>query len=332
MPAVRLKKSAPREKKMMTPRGSKKPRARCAKSAAALTLALYAVVSCGLVHAGTVSLKKAWVEKYKDRATINATFHIDEAHSKPNTAKKDGDLHIAGRTRQAGIPTVAEIMNAKDEPAALQEVRNKKGSSVRMVGAWRLWFEHPPKAGEMQTQNLNQLGPVLQGTNPDHVFEIHPVSEIAAIDLGDTFGTITGFKAKEAAQAFARYNKLTAAVRADTHGLTIDSPKAGYNYVEFWFEAKGKPKALKDGGRVVLADVYTATGDEPLAQDIRMIFVPGTKPFAKVSSLEAGSELHVLGIPRVNLNALYTFAYSPANTGERRPLPYEMIIVAVYQN
>lgn len=316
----------------MKPKGNSKRFALLCKWRTAAAVGLCAVFSCGIVHAGTVSLKKAWVEKYKDRATITANFHIDEAHSKPNTAKKDGDLHIAGRTLQAGIPTVAEIMNAKDEPAALQEVRNKKGSSVRMVGAWRLWFEHPPKAGEMQTQNLNQLGPVLQGTNPDHVFEIHPLSEIATIDLGDTFGTITGFKAKDAAQAFASYNKLTAAVRADSHGITIDSPKAGYNYVEFWFEAKGKPKALKDGGRVVLADVYTADGDEPLAQDIRMIFLPGTKPFAKVASLEAGSELHVLGIPRVNLNAIFSFAYSPANTGERRPLPYEMIIVAVYQN
>jgi hypothetical protein len=282
--------------------------------------ALCYMVWSSAAFAGTVSLKKTWVEKYKDRATIEATFHIDDAHDAPNTAKKDADLHIAGRTLQVGIPVVAEIMNAKAKPAALQEVHNKKGSSVKVVGAWRLWFEHPPAQAELQAQNLDDLPPPVAGTNPDHMFEIHPLSEISAIPLGDTFTKIVNFTPKEAA------------VRADDHGMTIDSPKIGYNYVEFWIEAKGKGKAMKDGGRAVLADVFAANKDEPLAEGIRMIFVPGTAPFAKVSTIKAGSELHVLGIPRVNLNALFTFAYSPANDGTRRALPYEMIIVAVYPN
>jgi hypothetical protein len=81
-----------------------------------------------------------------------------------------------------------------------------------------------------------------------------------------------------------------------------------------------------------MADVFARDADEPVASDIRMIFVRGTAPFAKVASIVSGSELHVLGIPRVSLNELYNFAYSPANTGERRALPYEMIIVGVYPN
>jgi hypothetical protein len=295
-----------------------------------LALAVFCLVSVGISFAGTLSLKKSWVEKYKDRATIEATFHIDDAHETPNTAKKDADLHIAGRSLQVGIPMVAEIMNAKAEPAALQEVKNKKGSSTHVVGAWRLWFEHPPAAGELQAQNLDDLPPVMVGTNPDHVFEIHPLSEISSIAMGDTFTVIQGFTPKNAVEAFGRYQKLKAAVRADDHGITIDSPKIGFNYVEFRFEAKGKPKAMKDGGRAVLADVFGDNGDEPLAEDIRMIFLPETAPFAKVAGLKAGSELHVLGIPRVNLNALFTFAYSPENDGKRRALPYEMIIVGVY--
>ena len=302
------------------------------RTAVASALAACYLFSNAPAFAGRVSLKKAWVEKYKDRATIEATFHIDDAHDAPNPASKDADLHIAGRSLQVGIPTVAEIMNARTKPAALQEVRNKKGSSVKVVGAWRLWFEHPPKAGKLQAQNLNQLPQPLKGTNPDHIFEIHPLSEISAIALGDTFTKIENFKTKEATEAFGRYKKLKAAVRADGSGMTIDSPQVGFNYAEFWMVAKGKPKALKDGGRVVLADVFARDGEGPVATDIRMIFVPDSAPFAKVASIKSGSELHVLGIPRVSLNELYSFAYSPANTGERRALPYEMIIVGVYPN
>ncbi len=304
---------------------------RTATRVASLAVALAYFLLANPALAGKVNLKKSWVEKYKDRATISATFHIDDAHDHPNPAKKDADLHIAGRSLQVGIPMVVEIMNARTEPAALQEVKDKMGSSAQIVGAWRLWFEHPPH-GALQAQNLNQLPQPVAGTNPDHIFEIHPVSEISGIDLGDTFQKIAGYTPKTAAEAFGRYNQLKAAVRADDHGLTIDSPQVGFNYVEFWMTAKGNPKAMKDGGRAVLADVFGASGDEPLAEGIRMIFVPGTLPFAKLSGVEAGSELHVLGIPRVNLNALFTFAYSPANDGTRRALPYEMIIVAVYPN
>jgi hypothetical protein len=44
----------------------------------------------------TVVLKRAFVEKYKDRATIDASFFVDHAHKKPNLPKADGDMHVAG--------------------------------------------------------------------------------------------------------------------------------------------------------------------------------------------------------------------------------------------
>src|SRR5690349_2971885 len=62
-----------------------------------------------------ITLKNSFIEKYKNRATIDATFKVDKAHKKPNPPTKDGDMHIAGRSTEVGLPIVAEIMNAKFE-------------------------------------------------------------------------------------------------------------------------------------------------------------------------------------------------------------------------
>ena len=61
-----------------------------------------------------------------------------------------------------------------------------------------------------------------------------------------------------------------------------------------------------------------------------MIFIAGTTPFQKASqSLQIGDELQVVGIPRVNLNAISTFLSAAGNGTVTRKLPYEMIIVAL---
>ena len=118
--------------------------------------------------------------------------------------------------------------------------------------------------------------------------------------------------------------------------VTLSSPRSGDNYAEFTFRVSAKGTPLQDGGLAVAGDVIPEGGDadiEPLARNVRMIFVPGTPPLQKVSGgLSPGDELTVIGIPRVNLNALSAFvnAATPAARGIiTRKLPYEMIVVAV---
>jgi hypothetical protein len=60
----------------------------------------------------TITLKNSFIEQYKDKVTISASFTVDKAHKKPNAPSKDGDMHVAGRADEIGLPTVAEIMNA----------------------------------------------------------------------------------------------------------------------------------------------------------------------------------------------------------------------------
>lgn len=289
----------------------------------------------GLADAATLILKRAWIEQFKDRATIDATYVIDHAHPRPNAPSQDGDMHVAGRApKEIGLPMVAEMMNAADsavqDAVKLIHMNEGTGLSVSVSGAWRIWFEHPPSAGA-QTQFATV--PPAPNTNPDHCFEIHPLTKLAAFDVTSTYHDIKGFDAKDPTAAFGAYEKLSLSIVANATSVTLDSQKAGFNYVKFTLHATGKPTKLSDGGVALTADVLADSGeeDDALAHNIRMIFVPGTAPWTRVqSNFGIGDELDVLGIPRVNLNAVSAFvAQSAGSSAVTRKLPYEMIIVAL---
>jgi hypothetical protein len=295
----------------------------------AILLALAAVG-----RAGTIVLKRAWIEQYKDRATIDASFTIDLAHPEPNPPSQDGDLHVAGRApNEIGLPMVAEIMNAADpsEQEAVKFVHSNQGNGqfIAVSGAWRIWFEHPPASGsQIQFADV----PPATDTNPDHCFEIHPLTKIGSANLTASLHNISGFTYKPAAEAFGSYEKLPLTLLSNDTAVTLTSEKSGYNYVMFTIRVASSKTALKDGGMAVVADVLPEGEDDAsaLASKVRMIFIAGTTPFQKASqSLQIGDELHVVGIPRVNLNAISSFLSAAGNGTVTRKLPYEMIIVAL---
>ena len=282
--------------------------------------------------AGTVTLKKAFIEKYKNRATIDASFIVDRAHPRPNPPKKDGDMHVARRAQQqVGLPMVAEVMNAagKTQAAAVSEIHSDEGDNqpIPISGAWRLWFEHPSAEPQIQFNRVD----AATNTNPDHCFEIHPITKFAGDAVPDSFQFVKGFDAHDATTAFASYEKLTISLQVSSSAVSINSPKAGFNYTQFVLEFLGKPKRLDDGGMVVLANVLAESQGEPLAENIRMIFVPGTLPAAKLqkSNVKQGDEWEVLGIPRVSMSAISSWIAKGGGNITKRKLPYEMIIVGV---
>ena len=303
-----------------------------------LSLVLAALSSFGLSWSGsaaTLVLKRAFIEEFKDRATIDANFVVDHAHKKPNKPADDGDMHVAGRApKEIGLPMVAEIMNAADAGAksAVTVIHANEGTdaSLAVSGAWRVWFEHPPSQG---SQIQGKAVPKAANTNPDHCFEIHPVTKVGGSDLSSTFHDVKGFEGKDTEKAFAAYEKLKITLAATKSAVTMDSTKTGFNYVKFTMQATSALKKLKDGGFAITANVLSEEGDEDeaLAQGVRMIFVPGTPPWKRaMSGLGNGDELEVLGIPRVNLNAISAAINSKSGVpAGKRKLPYEMIIVAL---
>ncbi len=283
------------------------------------------------IYADTqITLKNSFIEKYKNRATITTTYTVDVAHKKPNPASKDGDMHIAGRAPEVGLPIVAEIMNATSEKAAVDKVHEVEGTGhpVKLAGAWRLWTEHG--GDSIQTQG-KKLAP-FKTSNPEHVFEIHPVMQVDDISVSGSFRPIEGFETKDADQAFHRYEITRSKITPGKNTTTLVTTMAGYNYVEFLMELNENPKPISDGA-LAMASILDLDG-ELLVRNRRMVFVAGTPPNEAVKHLKTGDCLHVLGIPRVDLALVSWRVKNAAN----RPgaltwsLPYEMIVAGVYED
>lgn len=286
----------------------------------------------------TVALTKGFVKKYKDKATIPTTFRVDKHHNTPNPiggGSDDGDIHIAGRDSVVLLPMVAEIINGKREDDTFNfMMQTTAGQSIPIVGVWRLWFEHPGH----DDQIMGLTVPVPTNTNPDHIFEFHPVAKFGDFDCLDSFLPIADqsheFRGYPADKAFGAYEQRPGTITQSNTAIMIMSNKAGYNYAEFEMRLTGKPKDVGDG-YIVLANVFNAgapANAEPLTQEPRrMIFVKGSKPADKIATMKKGDTLHVLGIPRVNLNEVYAIANGLQGHEEYSEggLPYEMIIVAL---
>lgn len=288
----------------------------------------------------TVALTKGFVRKYKDKATIATTFDIDKHHKKPNpigSGSQDGDIHIAGRDTVVRLPMVAEIINGAKETSALDFLlHSTAGQSVPLTGVWRLWFEHPGSEDQVQGDEVA----VAENTNPDHIFEFHPVVKFGSIDVFDSFEPIKNdeaeFKGYPAERAFDAYEKRPGTITKSNTAIMITSNKAGFNYAEFQIRLTGNPKDVGDG-YMVFAEVYNANAkanDDPVVEESRrMVFVKGTPPGDAVKDLKKGDKLHVLGIPRVNLNMVYAIASGLQGDEEySESLPYEMIIVAILKD
>lgn len=286
----------------------------------------------------TVALSKGFVKKYKDKATISTNFEMDKHHNTPNvigSGSDDGDIHIAGRDSVVKLPMVAEIINGKRENDTFTFLKQMSaGQTIPIVGVWRLWFEHPGSEDQIQGATVSKP----TNTNPDHIFEFHPVAKFDTFDCLDSFVPIADesneFRGYPADKAFGAYEQRPGTITASHTAIMILSNKAGYNYAEFDMRLTGKPKDVGDG-YIVFANVFNAgapANADPLTQEPRrMIFVKGSKPADKIATMNKGEKLHVLGIPRVNLNEVYAVAMGLQGHEEYSEggLPYEMVIVAL---
>jgi hypothetical protein len=303
---------------------------------------LIALAFPGWAWGAKLVLKKAFIEKYKNRVTVDVDFLVDKSHKKPNPAKDDGDLHFAGRAQAIGLPLVAEIMNAAQPPqqgavaVVKQRAQETDKQPVRLAGVWRLWFEHPPKSTKDKKgkkkegqQVQGKPVPVPENTNPDHVFEIHPVTSIGNLTILQSFRPISGFEAYDARTAFEYYESLKVTVKASQTAVLLSSSQARYNYAEFRIELQGKPVERPDGW-MVLATVLDHEGNTIVSEKRRMVFAKGTPPAEIIQTRKKGDQLRVLGIPRVNLERVSHIVKQAGKKQVETKLPYEMIIVGVF--
>ena len=278
-----------------------------------------------------VQINRAFIEKYKNRVTIHTTFTVDRAMQSPFPTFLDGDLHLAGRAPQIGLPTVGEIANAASQKEAVQIVHRAEGTGepLKVSGVWRVWPEHAAIKMEKQGDSLLPY----ETTNPEHVFEIHPVTRINDTDLLDSFRPVEGFKPGGAQRTFGIYEKASCRLKVEPKTVSIFTRTGLYNDVEFIMELADDRQLVVADGRFVIASARDLDGGL-LVEHLRMVFVKGTAPERTVRLLKGGDRLHVFGIPRLDFTEISRrvreSGTNPALlTGT---LPYEIIVIGVYTN
>jgi hypothetical protein len=282
------------------------------------------------LRATEVLLKNSWIEAHKNRVTTDLTFRVEKAHRRPNPIGEksdDGDMHLAGRSPQVGLPMVVEIVNAAldDHAPVLESIKEavSQRAAVQMSGIWRLWFEHPGSKPQTQGQRV----PAPPHTNPDHVFEIHPVTRWIDDPLDESFVPIDGFSAHDAATAFARYEKMVVTVARGRSFTSFETKMIGFNYTEFEMVITSTEKV--DDGVMALARIADLNGKILVNTPRRMVFAAGTRPASLVAKAKRGMKFRALGIPRLNLERLMAKAEAAAGEAVDVQGAYEMIIVGI---
>jgi hypothetical protein len=296
------------------------------------TALMASLVSHAALAEDVLELNRTFIEKYKNRLTISAPYFVDAAHKKPNPAAQDGDMHVAGRSPAIGLATVAEIQNAKESPNAVQIVHDVegKGHSIDITGVWRIWPEHGGDNTHIQQSGAGAPYEGLGPTNPPHVFEIHPILKIEQEDVSLNLHPIEGYKAKDADEAFLRYEHGTFEIEPAGDRVRMQMRMIGFNYVEFLMRLRKRFDRVQDG-EFVSAAIYSDE-EELLVHDRRIGFVAGTAPDDKQKTLKVGECMRALGIPRVDL-ALVSYRLRNGSPDVLRwSLPYEIIVVGVYDD
>jgi hypothetical protein len=291
----------------------------------------------------TITLRKSFIDSFKNRITISSDFEVYYAHERPNPPTKDGDLHLAGYDSVIGLPVVAELMNAAGEPLALSLIQSAEGDGrphkkISMSGAWRLWSEHIG-SGDHYFQGT---GPEpVTNTNPDHVFEIHPVTRLEDLDLGATLREVEGYEPHPGRKAFKHYLNIDCSITQTPKTISIRTKRGLYNYADFWIRLNTTDKYEVEDGLFIYGTVldksFNPQEDEAphlLHSKVRMAFVKDSAPYFQVSALHRGDYMHVMGIPRINLTEISWRARRAAThpSDLTLDLPIEMIIVGILED
>ncbi len=290
-----------------------------------------------------IELDNAFIEKYQNTATIESAFTIVKLSSVHPPAS-DGEVHIGGWAEAAGLATVAEVMNAATTGTkarlAFAQAR-ADGTKVTATGAWRIWCEHGGT-----TPQLAAIGPKPSGdlpgvapSNPDHVFEIHPVTSVKVgaqtTSATEAIGATPGFTPHEASKAFLQgYEKLASKITRQAGNRTrIVTEVSAFNFTQFVFRFDEAAVKLDDG-HAAIGSIYDTDG-ELLVRSRRVVFVAGTAADDVAKATKKGDRVQLIGIPRLSLKLV---KYRLDHQDELKTshgtdplewrLPYEMIAVS----
>lgn len=261
-------------------------------------------------HAKNVSAKtKAW------------NIKVGPIHKE----KDDGDVHFGVNT-ELGFNTVGEIMNAKDEKETSVKYLKEKGSNkdtVVLTGVWRIWCEH---SGSEKYVHGKQ--DIVTTSNPNHIFEIHPITKIDDRNILGTIKRTDGFEYYTAAYAIPKYDDVPFSIRKKGSKVLITTKAAFYNYINMKIKVVDKPVESEDGNGLfvycqILDDHY-----EVIAHKRKLVFLKDTEAYNKLKEMKEESVMEVYGMPRWNFSLILWRLENSKNDKSILDwnLPYEIVV------
>lgn len=282
-----------------------------------------------------------------DKAVATATvraFHMTPVKTpSPKKPSNDGDVHIAITTNAFGLPLVAEICNAKDAEAARATVKDaiKQATPLTMTGVLRLWAEHSGNHEFVQGDPVEEP----EGTNPDHVLELHPLLQINDDNVTSSFKGIADYAYKEATSAFNAYENTPCAITRNKTTTTLTTRGVGYNYTQFLvrLDEDPTPPPADADSKFVYTDLYSLDGEKVVGGHVRpkkgetaaarrmrakrrLVFINNTLPSTVLQAAKKGEWLRLVGIPSINLS-LVQWRGKQGGAALTWSLPYQMIIL-----
>jgi len=158
---------------------------------------------------------------------------------------------------------------------------------------WRLWPEHA-NGGKDFVQGAS-VDPITN-TNPPHIFEIHPLTEVDGVDVRSSFTKVSGYSYKKDKDSFDKFENWPCALHVHGDKVTLVTKQVGNNYTRFKIRLLEDPThQLDDGHTSVFCTVPGKEDDVPLVSKVRCIFVTGSPPQQKLATLHEGDEMKVIG-------------------------------------
>lgn len=303
-----------------------------------LTLLLLSLSVCSQ---SAITLRRTFIDSFKNIITINSSYDVWFTHHKAKPEKDDGDIHCSGYDKKIGMPVVAEIMNAKEEQSAIDILITHEGkgavnnSKIGITGVWRLWPEHMGSGVPFfQGMKLTKAKIKSKTTNPDHVFEIHPMIKIENIDLISSLRNIgPDYEPFESRYVFDKLKKKAFTITSAKKTITFQTSQVGYNYINLWIRIDSLWEVddgafayctILDSGFDPAAD---QVDDKTVSKKTRIAFVKDSGPYNQAIQKGVGGFMHILGTPRINLAILSWREWASKKRPEvlNRKLPFEII-------
>jgi hypothetical protein len=276
----------------------------------------------------TISLRRSFIDSIKNKITYTGNFKLVAESQDPS---ENQFFNVSCTEPGIGLPIVACIVNAKTAKDAVSYVHFNSGvdKAVGMTGVWRLWTIHAGRTKGMEkvdwdAKKQTQGGIYKFKTNdPPHVFEINPLLQINKINCTSTLKKIK-FESTQPEKAFEAYSKATCTITNYDTRIIIQVSTPDIIYTDFWIKPVNEGLEETSDGRFLTCDVYNANGTI-IAYSVRIGFVKGSDAEANVMNLGTYDKLHILAMPRINLNEVIKSAEGNNAEATEQPLPYEMI-------